>query len=207
MSVVKKDFGGWCILRTRGRSTLRLAETLADDGYEVWTPVETRKIQIPRANVKRSVRLAIMPSYVFAKAHHLFDLIMLADQPVKGRVGWEKGYRRDKDGNELEPHADFDVMRCPSGIPMVTDAQLTALKDLEAKLTPKEKRKAERTFAPGVSVKVMGGGSFAGMSGKVERSDYCHTVVCFNDRYLVKIDTCILDLPEGEERPDEAKAA
>jgi transcription antitermination factor NusG len=167
---------GWCVLRTASRHTMRLAETLAADGYEVWTPVEVRTIRIPRKNVKREVRLPIMPSYVFARVGHLFDLLLLADIPVKPR-------------RNAGAHADFSVMRSCGQLPIIPDAHLTALRQIEIRRTPR--KKADRTFIPGVSVKV-GGGSFGGMVGRVERSNRGHTLVLFNDRYSVKIPTLLL---------------
>lgn len=179
---------GWCVLRTAARHTLTLAESLAADGYEVWTPVEVRMIRIPRKNVKREVRLPIMPSYIFARAHQLVDLLMMADCPVKRRTC---ASGRDEWGREIKPkpHSDFDVMHAFGQIPMVPDKHLTRLREIEIQRTPK--RKAEKTFIPGVLVKV-GGGSFGGMAGTVKRSDSGYTLVCFNDRYEVKIPTLLL---------------
>jgi transcription antitermination factor NusG len=165
-----------------------LAESLAEDGYEVWTPVEVRMIRIPRKNVKREVRLPIMPSYVFARAHQLVDLLMMADAPVKRRTC---ASRRDEWGREIKPkpHSDFDVMHAFGQIPLVPDKHLNALRVIETKRTPA--KKADKQFIPGVTVKV-GGGSFGGMVGRVKRSDTGYTIVCFNDRYIVKIPTLLL---------------
>lgn len=163
----------WCILRTASRQTIPLSESLAEDGYEVWTPIETRTIRIPRKNVKREIRLPIMPSYVFARACHLIDLIQRADQPIAPRF--------------CVMHAFGDQ------IPLVRDAHLTKLRELEIKKTPKRTKRADRIFSPGVKVKVgEGGGSFVGMVGRVERSDTGCTLVCFNDRYTVQISTLLL---------------
>lgn len=181
--MTKADFGGWVILRTQGRHTLKLTQTLGEDGFEVWTPTETRLVRVPRMNAKREVKLPIMPSYVFAKAHQLIDLIQLADMPLKPRRGPKC---------HDPAHEDFSVMRCFGGIPMVSEVQLQALREMERKLTPKKKILAERAFAPGVEVRVSGG-SFGGMTGSVERSDKGQTVVCFSGKYLVKIATCLLN--------------
>jgi hypothetical protein len=62
----------------RCRKTISLSESLAKDGYDVWTPIETK---IERAGPSRrrvEVRRAIMPSYVFAGSAHLIDLLQLA---------------------------------------------------------------------------------------------------------------------------------
>jgi transcription antitermination factor NusG len=178
--VVTIDFGGWCILRTKSRHTQRLARTLAEDGFDVWTPTEVRTMRVPRMNVRREVTLPLMPSYVFAKAVHLIDLIQLAAMPAKPRRG---RYCHEP------AHEDFNVMRCFGGIPTVSDSDLAQLRALEAKRTPR--KKAERSFAAGATVRVEGG-SFGGMTGTVERSDRGHTLVCFSDRYQVKIPTSLL---------------
>ena len=39
-----RETGDWFILRTAGRSTLPLASSLAEDGFEVWTPVRTMRV-------------------------------------------------------------------------------------------------------------------------------------------------------------------
>lgn len=176
----------WIILRTAGRHTLRLAETLSEDGYEAWTPVETRAIRVPRMNVRRTVKLPIMPSYVFARAHNLIDLIQLADMKPKPRRA-----PRKEDEPTQPAHADFSVMHYLDRIPIIADHHLQSLRQIEIKRTPR--KRAERIFAPGVEVRVkVEGGSFAGMAGRVERSDHDATLVCFDKRLTVKISTSLL---------------
>lgn len=179
----------WIILRTRGRHTLRLVESLSEDGFEAWTPIETKIFHVPRLNSKRTVRLPIMPSYVFAGAHNLIDLIQLAAMKVKPRK------------HHAPAHADFSIMRLHDRIPVIADGHLQSLRLLEAKRTPK--MKALQRFASGVSVRVkIEGGSFAGMKGRVEQSDYGMTLVCFDNRMTVKIDTSLLSIDELRiERP------
>jgi transcription antitermination factor NusG len=170
----------WIILRTCGRHTLRLAETLSEDGYEAWTPIETRAIRIPRANVRRTAKLPIMPSYVFAKAEHIIDLIQLSAMKPKPR----------RLSNQ-PAHADFTVMHFHDRIPIIAEHHLQSLRTIEAKRTPRAK--AAVRFEPGVQVKVRTeGGSFAGMKGRVERSDCGDTLVCFDSRLTVKISTSLL---------------
>lgn len=163
----------WCILRTASRNTIPLSEGLAADGFEVWTPIETRTIRVPRKNLKREIRLPIMPSYVFARVVHLVDLLQRAELPIAPRYS--------------VMHAFGDQ------IPLVPDLHLMALRRLEIKKNPRKIKKADRIFTPGVTVKVKeGGGSFEGMVGRVEKSDAGCTLVCFNDRYVVKINTLLL---------------
>lgn len=179
--MISFDPSTWVILRTSGRSTIRLAETLAIDGYEVWTPVETKSIRKARANVRRSVRLPMMPSYVFARSNHLIDLLEMA-----------KGNDRPRRGS-APAHASFSVMHWNEGIPVVGDRQLDQLRRLEAKRTPRAK--ADRALATGVNIRVkLEGGSFAGMRGRVERSDHSTTLVCFDNRMTVKIATSLLSI-------------
>lgn len=171
----------WCILRTSGRSTLRLAQSLCEDGFEAWTPTEVRRIRIPRANIRRDVTLPLMPSYVFARAGHLVDLLQMAAMPFKPRRSARS-----------PAHCDFSVMHYHDSIPLIADTQLNALRQIEAKRTPRPK--AQRTFAAGVQVRVMvEGGSFAGMKGTVQRSGEGYSVVWVSDRLMVKIPTSMLE--------------
>jgi transcription antitermination factor NusG len=148
----------WCILRCAGRQTITLAETLAEDGFEVWTPVETRMMRVPRANVRREARLPIMPSYVFAKTHHLIDLLELAAMPVKPRRG----------AGRMKPaHASFSVLHAFDRIPVVSNQSLDGLRDREIMAVPRKNRKL---YQAGEVVRVTKG-SFEGMAGTVERSD------------------------------------
>jgi transcriptional antiterminator NusG len=179
----------WCILRTAGRQTLKLAETLASDGFEVWTPRETRTIRKPRMNVKRDVVLPIMPSYVFAKAEHLVDLLQMSKMDVKPRrgSGWGK-----------PAHASFSVMRYRESIPLIADRDLTSLRRLERKAELDRLRimKTE-PFAKGVTVRVMDGShdAWGGMTGRVTMSDATHSRVIFSgSRIEVKIRTSLLSL-------------
>jgi hypothetical protein len=176
--------GDWCILRTAGRSTLKLAETLAKDGFEVWTPIETKTVQVPRMNAKRKVTLPIMPSYVFARARHLVDLLDLAKMPVKPRRG----------AGRMDPaHASFSVLHAFGKIPLVADRHLSRLRELEQRTAPKPK--ADKPLKLGIGVRIKGGAA-QGLKGTVERSNTLHTVVCINERYTVKILTSLLDPDE-----------
>ena len=158
---------GWCVLRTASRHTLGLAESLAADGFEVWTPVETRLVRVPRKHERRELKLPIMPSYVFARSHRLMDLLELEDA---GR-------------------SNFSVMRAFGEIPTVPDVHLTALRHLEEKLTPKPKPEKQfvQTFGVGDKLR-MGSGIFCGLVGTVQRSDGAYTLLSFGTR-SVKINT------------------
>lgn len=160
----------WCVLRTSARSTMRLATSLDKDGFSVWTPIEHRRIRIPRANVRREVTLPMMPSYVFADAEHLLDLLAITKL-------------------ETSAHPSFSVMKRFDQIPVIADHDLEGLRTLERKRTPI--RKARQALPLGAEVKIESG-SFGGMKGTVERSDHMNTLVCFGDNFVVKIATSLL---------------
>lgn len=165
---------GWCVLRTSGRHTLRLAKSLSDAGLKVWTPIEERMIRIPRANVRRPIVLPIMPSYVFARACHIVDLIQII----------ESKKRMESD------HPDFSLFRLADRIPIIADELLNGLRTIEKRRIP---RKKSAKLPVGLQVKVgEAGGSFAGMQGRVERSGEDYTMVCFDNRLTVKISTYLL---------------
>lgn len=173
--------GDWFILRTASRHTMSLAESLGKDGYEVWTPIETRKVRVPRVNAKREVRLPIMPSYVFVAAAHLLDMLALAAMPFKPRRG----------AGLLDPaHASFSVMRWDGKIPMVCEKHLERLRELEAKRTPI--KRAAYAFPRNASARVKEG-VFGGLSGTVIRSTPAKTVVSFNNGPPVEIPTSLFD--------------
>lgn len=172
----------WIILRTSGRHTMSLAESLAKDGYSVWTPIETKRIRVPRANARREVRLPIMPSYVFARVSHLIDLLQLAAMPVKPRRG--AGLRESA-------HAGFSVMHLKDRIPTIADRHLAELRKIEAKRTPI--KRAPYAFPRNASVRV-DGGIFGGMTGVVMRSTPKATTLRFEGGFPVEIPTTMLEL-------------
>ena len=180
----------WIILRTSGRFTLTLAKTLAEDGFDVWTPAKTEMIRVPRKNARREVRLPLTPSFIFARAEHLVDLLQLAKMVVKPRAGWKNGYRRDKE-DEQPPHHDFSVFHWGDNIPMIHDAALEALRAEEGRAIPKRKRSP---FGPNEVVKVTKG-SFAGMTGVIERTNGKESEVwltMFGRHFRTKIPTFLL---------------
>lgn len=172
----------WCILRTASRSTMTLAESLAKDGYEVWTPIETKTVRVPRMNARRTIRQAIMPSYVFARGCHLIDLLQLAEMPVKPRRG--AGLRE-------AAHASFNVLHAFGRIPMVADRHLFELRKLEAKRTPV--KIAAYSFPCNAAARV-NSGAFQGLVGVVVKSTPKSTVLSFSGSFPVEIPTLLLDL-------------
>lgn len=155
----------WIILRTSGRSTLRLADTLRGEGFEVWTPVERRRVRIPRMNARRHVELPILAGLVFAKECHLSDLLELE----RKRAGWRVMY--------------------VNGVPATTlDSELEPLRQAEHMAEPKRWTSA---FAKDSEVRITKG-SFAGATGIVKSCNGKEAelwVAIFGRYHRVKINT------------------
>jgi hypothetical protein len=181
----------WCILRTSGRSTLKLAETLTTDGLDAWSPRETVKIRVPRKNVRREITVPIMPGYVFAKSEFLLDLLEMERMEVKPRRG---------PGFGKPAHVRFSVMRHGGQLVVIEDRHLQSLRALEqhAELARIRMKKAE-PFPIGVTVRVKEGmhNAWGGMVGRVMRSAEKDTLIQFHGgRIEVKIRTSLLSLDE-----------
>jgi hypothetical protein len=160
----------WCILRTGGSRTLRLADALAESGYEVWTPREIIRKRLPRRKAKAEHTAPIMPTFVFAQARHLPDLAALSQS-------WRN------------PHGDFSVQRYNDRYPLIADHELRPLRMAERKALPLEQ---VHTFDAGERVLLSEGG-FSGMSGIVQTSDGRFTMVCFPGFAIpIKISTLLL---------------
>lgn len=162
----------WCILRTASAKTLPLARSLTLAGIEVWTPIETRTFRVPRATVKRRIDIALMPTYLFARAPQLTELLALANDPTTR-------------------HAEFRVFRTPNGIPLIADDTLSPLR-----LSERRRKPVEQGLVLGDRVKLVDGG-FAGLRGVVQESRGKFTVVQLEGFSMpLKIAACYL-LREG----------
>ena len=171
----------WIILTVKWRHrerTLSLSNLLARDGFSVWVPVETRRVEVPRLNVKREVSRPLLPGYIFARREHLTDLIQFT-----------------------AGHPALRVFRSPEGYHGTTDRGLQPLRNREAELADqyraeerkeKAKRTAERALSKGDRLRAVNG-SFGGKVGVVTSSDRRRTIVCF-DRFFdrVEIPTSII---------------
>lgn len=178
---MRGEGNGWVVLRCAGRSTLRLADSLAEDGFEVWTPVATG------IEHKREIRRPILAGFIFAKAHHLLDLLELAKQPVKSRRG---------PCLSKPAHRGFGLFHYHDRIPTVDDRDLNPLRRIARRRTARPitaPLKKYQTVRAG-----LGTGSFQGMIGKVEASNERVTLVCFSKGPLgtVELPTSLLTIDE-----------
>lgn len=128
----------------------------------------------------------IMPTFVFAKAGHVPELVRLADDPRKA-------------------HEDFSVFHYFGRIPIIADVELESLRSEENRVAPKQK---QRVYGEGETVRIPEG-SFAGMTGIVEGGDARFTFVCFGGNVRVKISTFLLrqDGVDGLQSATQAAAA
>jgi hypothetical protein len=178
---------GWCILRTSGGRTLPLANSLAQSGFEVWTPKrvtkrpapgQARRLVMGRRRKMIEIETAILPGFVFARAHQLDDLARIADAA------------------EIGPYPDFSIFKFGGRAPIVGDSSVQGLRDAEtdARAVLRSERDAEtrdetrqnrahqlrtlrararamkrecKTFDPGQDVVIADMPSMAGMTGKV----------------------------------------
>lgn len=142
-----------------GPRTLAVAESLAEAGFEVWTPIGGSSKR-PRTKARKDIQVPVMPTYVFARDRHLIDLML-------------------ESANPSTRHPSFSIFRWDGRIPLIADASLEYLRRGEERYLRRLKEgKPMRSFADGETVKITNGG-FAGMSGVVEQSNGKYCVVCF----------------------------
>jgi hypothetical protein len=181
---------GWCILRTGGSRTLPLARSLAQAGYEVWTPIQEHDKRRSRSKVRVSYSAPIMPTFVFARARHLPYL---------------------SDPQAMNAHPKFAIFHYCGKIPIIADKDIADLRQFEERAkrdTILAKRKAApRVYSPSTPVR-MDEGSFAGMTGIVKSGDDKYSLVSFGGSFEVKIATFLLS-EEGvhEPQPERGSAA
>lgn len=156
------DLGSWCILRCSNGKTLELAASLADAGFEAWSPAETISRRARSGTKREEIRRPLIASFVFARADRLDDLLALSHSPTLNYRVWDSELRR----MVVRGHPFFRVSQLRS----VPDRQLAHLRDIERKRRPKGKAKA---FEQGTVVRITEGG-FEGLIGVVEecRGDY-----------------------------------
>lgn len=167
---------GWCILRTSGSRTLPLARSLAAAGFEVWTPVMTQKRRRARSKITVEREGPIMPTFVFARAAQLPELVALRAQPIS-------------------PHPPFSIFQWVGQAPIIADRDMTELRRVEDQERERARRaalKAQRKAFPiGQRVRVVEG-TFGGLTGVVERGDGKEAWVNFGGLMRVRVATWLL---------------
>jgi transcription antitermination factor NusG len=170
---------GWCILRTNSRSTLRLAQSLNDGGIEAWTPRGVHKRRISRIHMGfREVDQPIIPSFVFARACHLPDLLRALALPTS-------------------PHPSFSIFQYAGRAPVIADASLAKLRAAEEKDKRERRKKQRRVVAVGEAVQPRSG-AFAGLDGVIVELKGKVAVVNFGGNILFGVETWLLIDDEAE---------
>lgn len=160
----------WCILQMRASRTIMVTESLALAGFEVWTPIVTIVKRQTKARARKKITAPAMPTYAFARAVHLADLLAEAKNPTSN-------------------HPDFKVYREYDRYPLISDRELDGLRMEERKQKP---RKEAPVFGVGDPVRVTDGIA-AGMSGIIERAKGKYALVCFpNGSVPIEISTFAL---------------
>lgn len=171
--------GGWCILRTTGGRTLRLASSLRDVGIEAWTPSHIQKRRRPRTGVKVDREVAMVPTFVFAPSSRLTELLDLAMLRISA-------------------HPAFSLFRFGGRIPVIADQDIADLRAAEER-AKRNVLKRYRFDAKKGSIVRPKDGPWAGLEGVIEETAGNYALVCFNG-LRVKVAYWLLD-------PNEIKAA
>lgn len=170
----------WIILRCGSGSTLRLAQSLAEAGFTTWSPMSVMMKQWPRSTVTREVAVPMLAGLVFAPSEGLDDLTALSHSPALTYQVWDAEKRRFV----TRGHPYFTVFRLHGRTPVISEGELSSLRQAEAKLRALAERQRELLrqsgppprFEAGMVVRV--GGAFEGLDLIVEEA---------NDGKLVKV--------------------
>jgi hypothetical protein len=157
------------MLRTSPGRTLSLAKSLADAGLDVWTPSEIQSRRRPRSKATFEIQAPIMPTFVFARAAIIPDLLRILALPIS-------------------PHPAFSVFRHLGRIPLLHDSEILNLRAVERNRLKKSHR---YVFPVGGKVNVAEG-NFTGLEGIVEGGDGKYALVCFGGSMQFKIATFLL---------------
>lgn len=186
-SILASAVAGWCILRTSGPRTLSVAASLAETGFDVWTPKLVIKRRRPKSKATIEIEAPIMPTFVFVRAHEMDEIRRVLALPIN-------------------PHPPFSVFRHAGRIPVLGEGQMISLRAEEERAgavhrAEKEKerraelRKSRPVPAIGTEVRLAEafGGAFAGMVGVVEEQRRKAAMIDFGGRISFEVDVYLLE--------------
>lgn len=163
MTALGKD---WCILRCSGVSTLRLADSLVSSGIEAWTPrEEIRKLVRGKCEW---VATPMFPSFVFAQAGKLSELLELTRSPSPSYMAWDSELRR----MVMRGHPFFRLFHIGDDYRSIPDSELDPVRRIEGRRNRKPRGKP-KTYVAGDKVRLTVGayeglrGVVAGVKGKM----------------------------------------
>jgi hypothetical protein len=177
------DLGSWCILRTSGADTLRLADRLNAAGILAWTPTQWSVARTPGIRSRYDKPAPIMPGYAFAQVERIDELLSLSRRSVRRGL----------------PRFHLFSMGTAHGpsVPLIADSELNALRAEEARLRRIFDRSKLRgakppKLDPGTPVR-MPVGAWEGLSGIVESQSGGMAVVNIpGSTKLIKVASCLL---------------
>jgi transcription antitermination factor NusG len=169
----------WIILRTASSRTLALQASLAEVGFEVWTPVDTVQRRSREGEKPEAVQAPLTPRYVFANSDHLVELLALSRSPARNYRVWDSEKRK----MVTKGHATFTVFMHLGKPGMIHERQLAPLRSIERKRKPKP---VAREFSAGERVRLTDAG-FEGLWATVQQSRKNYTRVVI-DNWLIPVD-------------------
>ncbi len=173
MTMRRPRASDWCMLRTSPGRTLALAQSLLAAGLDAWTPSEIHSRRRPRSKATIEIEAPIMPTFVFARAAVIPELVRIQAMPIS-------------------PHPPFSIFRHLGEIPLLHDHEILNLRAVAELAQRKRLKKSHRyVFPVGEQVKVAEG-NFTGLEGIVEGGDGKYALVCFGGSMQFKIATFLL---------------
>ncbi|MBB3347333.1 hypothetical protein [Sphingomonas sp. BK069] len=181
----------WCILRTAGPCTTKLAASLSAAGIAAWTPSLVAKRRLPRRKATIERTAPIMPTFVFVPADRLPDLIAILARPSN-------------------PHPQFSIFpnACRTGPARIGAGQMASLRQVEEQAAEAYRREKERqrnkalrasaqAIPLGTQVRVPQT-AFAGLMGVVEGHEGRNMRVNMGGGFIVKIEAWLLKADQVE---------
>jgi transcription antitermination factor NusG len=167
----------WCILRTSPGRTLALAKSLSAAGLDVWTPTQTHDRRRPRSKETVEIEAPIMPTFVFARASLVPELMRLRSL-------------------EVSPHPGFSIFQHMGRTPLIADREIANLRVVEEIAVRARLKKSHRYVFPAGQKVSVAEGNFVGLEGVVEGGDGKFALVCFGGAMQFKIATFLLRTDE-----------
>lgn len=168
----------FCILRMSGPGTMRVTTSLAGAGFDVWTPVETQVRRLPRSKKTAEREMPVMPTYAFAPADRLRDLLAISAALDS-------------------QHPPFSIFRHRDHFPLIAARSLLPLREAEERQREAARRRQREsepipTFPAGDLVRVQDGAA-TGKCGVVIEQKGRKVLVAFPNTLMTwEIDALIL---------------
>ena len=168
------DVAKWCILRTSAGRTIPLAKSLADAGFVVWTPIAMVSRRIPRRTKREKREAPLMPTFVFADAAEINDLVRVLRDPIS-------------------PHPAFSIFHVGPRVPVIADLEVAELRAAEDRARGRKTglELQREQFPIGCAVRIVEGVA-TGLEGEVVGHDGKSVIVIGNGRMRLKIATFML---------------